>query len=130
MSTGNRWSVVQTPPNRETRAKANLRQRGYLTYLPCTARLRRHADNIEPVPGPMLSGYLFIALDPARGGWRSIRATFGAPDIVNSGEEPVRLPVGVIDDIRTREGDDGPRSHAQRGAAAAQQFSLASASIA
>jgi len=104
---GRLWYVVHTQPHGEVRADINLRRQGFATYLPQYVRQRRHARKTEAVVRPLFPRYLFIALDLARDQWRSIQSTFGVNQIVLAGDKPSPLPDGVIEEIRTRETDDG-----------------------
>lgn len=102
-----RWYVVHTQPNYEGRAEVNLQRQGFATYLPRYQRTRRHARKTETVVRPLFPRYMFVALDLARDRWRAIQSTFGVSHLVLAGEEPLALPSGVVDEIRSREGDDG-----------------------
>jgi transcriptional antiterminator RfaH len=107
MTAGARWYVVHTQPHNEVRAEANLRQQGFVTYLPRYLRSRRHARRTETVVRPLFPRYMFVCLDLARDRWRSVQSTFGVSHLVIAGEEPLSLPAGVVDEIRAREGGDG-----------------------
>lgn len=107
MTDGARWYVVHTQPQNEARAEANLRQQGFITYLPRYLRSRRHARKTETVARPLFPRYLFVALDVARDRWRAIHSTFGVSNIVCAGDKPTALPEGVIDQIRAREAENG-----------------------
>ncbi len=107
MTSGERWYVVHTQPHNEGRAEVNLRQQGFVTYLPRYLRSRRHARRTETVARPLFPRYLFVCLDLARDRWRSVQSTFGVSHLVIAGEEPLSLPDGVVDEIRAREGGDG-----------------------
>ena len=107
MTDGARWYVVHTQPNNEGRAELNLRQQGFITYLPRYLRSRRHARRTETVARPLFPRYMFVCLDLARDRWRSVQSTFGVSQLVFAGEQPLSLPEGVVDAIRAREGGDG-----------------------
>jgi transcriptional antiterminator RfaH len=102
-----RWYVVHTQPNNEGRAELNLRQQGFVTYLPRYLRNRRHARRTETVARPLFPRYMFVCLDLARDRWRSVQSTFGVSQLIFAGEQPLSLPDGVVDEIRAREGGDG-----------------------
>jgi len=107
MSGQQAWYVVHTELNGEARAELNLRRQGYHTYLPRYLRSRRHARRTQLVPRPLFPRYLFVALDLARDRWRSIPSTFGVLQIVLAGERPAPVPVGIVEQIKARETDDG-----------------------
>lgn len=102
-----RWYVVHTQAQGERRAECNLHLQGFTTYLPRYLRIRRHARRVDMVARPLFPRYLFVALDVARDPWRSIQSTFGVSNLVVIGNNPISLPDGIIDEIRSREGDEG-----------------------
>jgi transcriptional antiterminator RfaH len=102
-----RWYVVHTQAQGEERADVNLRQQGFVTYLPRYLRARRHSRRTETVARPLFPRYLFVAMDVARDRWRSVQSTFGVSNLVVVGNDPIPLPDGVVDEIRAREGEQG-----------------------
>src|SRR3546814_5144287 len=115
-----RWHAVQTKPGQEDKAAFNLRRQGYGVYLPKYARLRRHARKVERVARPLFSGYLFVAVDAGRQGWRAINSTLGVARVVAAADAPIAVPEAVIERLRAREGKDGcvrlePQRHLKNG---------------
>lgn len=115
-----RWYAVQTKPNQEDKAAFNLRRQGYGVYLPKYRRMRRHARKTERVARPLFSGYLFVAIDAGRQGWRAINSTLGVARLVSAADAPIGVPTAVIDGLRARECEDGcvrlePQLHLKRG---------------
>lgn len=102
-----RWYVVHTQPQFETRAELNLRRQGFVVYLPRFLRSRRHARKTEMVARPLFPRYLFVSLDLARDRWRSIQGTFGVSNLVLAGDRPAPVPDEVVELIRSREGENG-----------------------
>lgn len=100
---GMHWYVVQTQPNSEARAALNLRRQGFEVYLPRYLRQRRHARKVEVAERPLFPRYLFVAIDTATQRWRAIQSTFGVARLVSHGDEPARVPEGVVNAIRARE---------------------------
>ena len=107
MSSGRRWYVVHTQPNHEWRADANLRRQGFETYLPLYQRSRRHARRTDTVERPLFPRYLFVALDLCVDRWRAVHSTFGVSDLVFGGETPLAVPEGIVEEIRSREDENG-----------------------
>lgn len=107
MRDNTQWYVVHTQPQHELRADVNLRRQGFTTYLPRYLRRRRHARRTDTVVRPLFPRYLFVGIDLARDRWRAIQSTFGVSHLVLTGEEPTPLPGGVIEEIRSRESEDG-----------------------
>ena len=52
---------------------------------------------------PLFPRYLFVRLNLAAEGWRSIRSTIGVTDIVCFGDQPAPLPSGVIEALQSQE---------------------------
>jgi transcriptional antiterminator RfaH len=102
-----RWYVVHTQPRGEAKADLHLRQQGFMTYLPCYLRQRRHARRSEIVQRPLFPNYLFVAFDRERDRWRSIASTVGVSHLVLSGDGPLPIADGVIGEIKGREDADG-----------------------
>ena len=101
------WFVVQTQPRAEARARQHLINQGFAAYLPVYRRRVRHARRTEIVLRPLFPGYLFVSLDPARDRWRSVNGTIGVQRILTDGETPCRVPAEIIDEIESREDEDG-----------------------
>jgi transcriptional antiterminator RfaH len=107
MTDSQRWYVVHTQPQSESRAEFNLRRQGFATYLPRYQRARRHGRKTEVVARPLFPRYLFVGLDLTRDRWRSIHSTFGVKDLVFAGEDPVPIANEIIHEIRARESEEG-----------------------
>jgi len=115
-----RWYAVQTKPSQEDKAAFNLRRQGYRVYLPKYLRLRRHARKTDRVARPLFSGYLFVAVDAGRQGWRAINSTLGVARLVAAADAPLAVPEGVIEGLRAREDKAGcvrlePQRHLKSG---------------
>ena len=102
-----KWYVIYTQAMAESKAAFHLRRQGYDTYLPVYSKRRRHARKTTKVLAPLFPRYLFVCLDIASQSWRAIRSTVGVSHIVCNGEMPSPVPEILINEIRTREGDDG-----------------------
>ena len=101
------WYAVYTQPRNELMASEHLARQGFEIFLPRYLKRRRHARRIDLVPAPLFPRYLFIQFDVNDAGWRVVRSTRGVVDLVRNGIDPVKLPVGIIEQMRDREGDDG-----------------------
>lgn len=102
-----RWYVAHTLVHAEERARINLEQQGFRTYLPRYRRERRHARRHDVVRAPLFPGYIFVQLDLDNAPWRSINGTFGVSYLVCQGSRPAPVPDGVVEEIAARENDDG-----------------------
>ena len=104
---GAQWYAVQTRPREEQRALEHLLRQDYQAYLPRYARKIIHARRSQIVIRPFFPRYLFVSLDLATQGWRSIRSTMGVSNIVCFGERPTPLPAGVVEGLQQQEDANG-----------------------
>jgi transcriptional antiterminator RfaH len=87
------WVLLYTKPHAESWAEINLRRQGYATLLP---RVRARTSF-----GPLFPRYLFAAyredqrIEP-------LRSTRGIHSIVHCGDRPARVPLEVIEEVRSR----------------------------
>lgn len=101
------WYAVHTHAREELKALSHLQRQDYHVYLPRYAKKIRHARKSERVVRPFFPRYLFVNLNLAITGWRSIRSTVGVTGIVCFGDQPAPLPGGVIEAIQSQEDADG-----------------------
>ena len=101
------WFVAHTHPHAEAKASLHLVRQGFEVYLPRYLKRRGHARKIETIAAPLFPRYLFVAVDMAAQRWRSIYSTVGIARFVSNGNEPVAVPAGVVEALKSREGDDG-----------------------
>ena len=102
-----RWYAIHTHPREELKALCHLQRQGYQAYLPRYATTIRHARKTERVVRPYFPRYLFVRLNLAIEGWRSIRSTVGVSNIVCLGDRPTPLPERVIDALQSQQDADG-----------------------
>lgn len=98
------WAVVQTYPQAERWAEANLRRRGYETFLPTFTTLV--ADRATPtlqhgVERPLFTGYLFVSVS---GPWTPIRYCPGVARLLMQGGKPNMVPDGAVSVLQAGEG--------------------------
>ena len=97
------WYVVQTKPNRERWARANLWERGLQVYLPQYRKRRCHARKVDVVSAPLFPGYLFVNADLEQAGRRVFDSTPGSIGLVTFGSATPSVPERVLAEIRHRE---------------------------
>lgn len=87
------WQLLYTKPHAEAQAELNLRRQGFATLLP---RVRNGTECL-----PLFPRYIFCG---HRAGQPTacLRSTIGVLDIVRCGEQPARVPLDVIEGIRSR----------------------------
>jgi transcriptional antiterminator RfaH len=101
------WYAVHTKPSKEAQADEHLRRQGFEVFLPQFEKQRSHARKMEQVPAPLFPRYLFVLFDADEQGWRVIRSTRGVVDLIRNGNELVRVPEAVIDEIKARADERG-----------------------
>lgn len=104
-NSGSGWAVAITYPQAETWADANLRLRGYLTYVACHAVRRR--DRVlhalwHTIIEPLWRGYVFV--HHAKGtSWRPIYETPGIRSLMKHGDQLQYVPAGIVEKFQATE---------------------------
>lgn len=98
----NRWFVVRTKASSERVAEINLQRQGFRSYCPYIAAARANVRRV-----PLFPRYLFVELDLEAALWRSVNGTFGVVNLVQFGPKPSAVPAGVVEEIMSRENEDG-----------------------
>jgi transcriptional antiterminator RfaH len=101
------WFVVYTQPRNEDLATEHLQRQGFDVYFPRYRKSRSHARRHDTVSSPLFPRYVFVAFDVMSAAWRSIRSTRGVIDLVRHGIDPVPVPEGTIEEIKSREDGGG-----------------------
>jgi transcriptional antiterminator RfaH len=101
------WFVVHTHAHSECKAAAHLARQGFDFYLPQYLKRRRHARRVQMIATPLFPRYVFVAIDLMVQRWRSIQSTVGVNHLICRGDDPVPVPGGVVDGLRSRENDRG-----------------------
>jgi len=107
---GSRWCVIQTHPQAERWARANLIDQGYVVYLPLEALLR--PDRVLPtmfleVVRPLFPRYIFVNLSPTDP-WGPVTHTRGVAHLLMTGQGlPARVPLGEIEALIARTSERG-----------------------
>lgn len=96
------WFLAQFKPNCHQIAVRNLAQQGYPVFLPVEDVTRKRGMQFVTRRQPLFAGYLFIAFDPALGGWRSINATYGISRLVSFSTHPAPVPLDLICNLMLR----------------------------
>ena len=94
---GARWYAVHTLPFCELRAREQLANQRFGTFLPKRYKTVRHARKMHNVEAPFFPRYLFVALDLDRDQWRSINGTYGVSSLVMQASRPHPVPRGVVE---------------------------------
>jgi len=94
------WYVAYTNIKCEQRARMELCAKGFAVYLPTFLREIRHARRVNVVERPLFPRYLFVGFDINRDPWTEVRRTDGVERLLSHEEMPVRVPHGVVEELR------------------------------
>jgi len=98
----NTWFLAQFKPNSHKIAERNLRRQSFQTFLPLHEETKRKAGRFTTTLRPLFTGYLFVAFDASKGGWRAINSTYGITRLVSFGEDPQPVPLDLISRLMLR----------------------------
>lgn len=102
-----RWFAIQTKPGGERLAEGNLLRQGFDAYLPLLTKTRHRGKRGVAIKAPLFPRYLFVRIDLDEQPWQKINNTFGVSYIVSFGGRPAPLTDNVINEIKSRETEDG-----------------------
>lgn len=87
------WQLLYTKPHAEAWAEINLRRQGFATLLPRVPEGSGFA--------PLFPRYIFSGHHNGQS-IGSLRSTCGVLYVVRCGDQPARVPIEVIEEIRSR----------------------------
>lgn len=96
------WYLVQCKPRQDLRALENLQRQQFECLLPTQQVARTSNGVVHQRDEPLFPGYLFIELDRVQDNWLPIRSTRGVSQIVRFDNQPLPVPLVVIEKIRCR----------------------------
>lgn len=70
--------------------------------MPTHEETKRKAGRFITTLRPLFTGYMFVAIDTAKGGWRAINSTYGVTRLVSFGDEPQPVPLDLISRLMLR----------------------------
>ena len=100
-----KWFLVYTKAREEKRAKKNLENQGFETFLPMIAyeKIRQPKSfSLEP----MFPRYLFIIINAERDNWAHIKSTRGVSHLVMFSDKFAAVPNFVVAFLKTRVNDN------------------------
>lgn len=106
---GTSWFLAQFKPNNHNIAERNLMRQGFRTFLPMQEETKRARGKFVTQMRPLFPGYLFVALDMLRGGWRAVNSTYGITRLVSLGKEPKPVPLDLVSQLMLRCNREGRR---------------------
>ena len=95
-----KWLLVYTKAKEEQRAKTNLENQGFQTFLPMIAFVKMNRSKSTTVE-PMFPRYLFIKLNLEKDNWTLIKSTRGVSYIVVFGQRFAEIPDRVVAHLKS-----------------------------
>ena len=99
------WFLIYTKPHQEERAKENLENQGFETFLPMIAYEKIKQPKLYSLK-PMFPRYLFTTFNVEKNNWLHIKSTRGVSHIVVFGENLTKVPNSVIDYLKSNVDDN------------------------
>ena len=101
------WFALYTQPSKELLAQRHLQEQGFDVYLPRFKKIRRHARKTETILAPLFPRYLFVGIDLEHDRWRSINGTRGVSYLLTNGDQPISIPLSIIEKLKKQEDSEG-----------------------
>jgi len=109
---GHTWFLAQFKPNCHKIAVRNLHLQRFQTFLPLHEETKRKSGRFISTLRPLFTGYMFVAYDTTKGGWRAINNTYGVTRLVSFtygvtrlvsfGNDPQPVPLDLISRLMLR----------------------------
>lgn len=94
-----KWFLVYTKAREEKRAKKNLENQGFETFLPMISyKSRSRSVSIET----MFPRYLFIKINLEQDSWNHIKSTRGVSHLVIFGQKLAEVPNQIVQFIKIK----------------------------
>jgi transcriptional antiterminator RfaH len=103
------WYLVHTKPRQEFRALEQLRNQGYVCFLPTLQAEKIRNGKLETCHEPLFTRYLFIQLNSITSNWSPIRSTRGVTQLVAFGGRFATIPDACVEALR-----NGPQNVQRR----------------
>ena len=98
------WFLIYTKPRQEERAKENLENQGFETFLPMIAYEKIKQPKLCSLK-PMFPRYLFAKFNVEKNNWVHIQSTRGVSHVITFGDKFTRVPDSVVDFLKTKVDD-------------------------
>ena len=95
-----KWILVYTKAKEEQKAKRNLQNQGFETFLPMIAFAKLNQSKSITLKA-MFPGYLFVKINTELDKWNRIKSTRGVSHLVVFGQRLAEIPNQVIDYLKS-----------------------------
>ncbi len=98
------WFLIYTKPHQEERAKENLENQGFKTFLPMIAYEKIKQPKLYSLK-PMFPRYLFTKFNVEKNNWTYLKSTRGVSHVITFGDKLTEVPDSVVDFLKTKVDD-------------------------
>ena len=99
------WFLIYTKPHQEERAKENLENQGFETFLPMIAFEKIKQPKLYSLK-PMFPRYLFTQFNAEKNNWVHVKSTRGVSHVIRFGDKLTEVPNSVIDYLKSKVDDN------------------------
>ena len=99
------WFLIYTKPRQEERAKENLENQGFETFLPMIAYEKIKQPKLYSLK-PMFPRYLFTKFNVEKNNWVNIKSTRGVSHVITFGDKLTEVPNSVMDYLKSKVDDN------------------------
>ena len=99
------WFLIYTKPRQEERAKENLENQGFETFLPMIAFEKIKQPKLYSLK-PMFPRYLFTQFNAEKNNWAHVKSTRGVSHVITFGHKLTEVPNSVIDYLKSKVDDN------------------------
>ena len=99
------WFLIYTKPHQEERARENLENQGFETFLPMIASKKAKQPKSFSLK-PMFPRYLFTKFTVEKDNWTHIKSTRGVSHVVVFGDNFTEVPNSVMDYLKSKVNDN------------------------
>ena len=96
------WFILQFKPNAHHRAKRNLTQQGFETFLPIHDTTSRKLSRFRNTSKPLFPGYMFVKFNRAESEWHKINSTYGVSRLITFNSILKSIPSSFVDSLMKR----------------------------
>ena len=98
------WFLIYTKPRQEERAKENLENQGFETFLPMIAYEKIKQPKLYSLK-PMFPRYLFTKFSVEKKNWVHIKSTRGVSHVITFGDKLTEVPDSLVGFLKTKVDD-------------------------
>jgi transcriptional antiterminator RfaH len=99
------WFLIYTKSRQEERAKENLENQGFETFLPMIAYEKIKQPKLYSLK-PMFPRYLFTKFNVEKNNWTQIKSTRGVSYVVVFGDNFTEVPNSMMDYLKSKVDDN------------------------